>query len=233
MDRRDFAEGRDKMKLVLAGCEYSGKTTLVAKIQEWISETLGGTPGVHDHFTIPNLAHRELTDDEVGQVLALSPALKEEFLRYIISYHLSPSFMSAPDHLMVGFHFEEAVYAPMYWGYGQKGEYAERSMLARYTEKDLLSAAPDTVLVLLKASPDVIRRRMKESPHRRQIMKDEDDERSLELFDEQFTDTLIRSKFEIDTSSATMDETLAEFVRGILPMLTDADRLRMLTKATS
>ena len=221
------------MKLVLSGCEYSGKTTLVAKIQKWISETLGGTLGVHDHFTIPDLAHRELTDEEVEQVLALSPALKEEFLRYIISYHLSPSFMSSPDHLIVGFHIEEAVYGPMYWEYGRKGEYSERSMLARYTEKELLAAAPDTVLVLLKASPDVIRRRMNESPHRRQIMKDEDDERSLELFDEQFTDTLIRSKFEIDTSSATMDETLAEFVRGILPMLTDADRLRMLTKATS
>ena len=119
------------MKLVIAGCEYAGKTTLVSKIRQWISDTMGGQPGVHDHFTIPNLAHRELTDEEVQQVLALSPALKEEFLRYIISYHLSPSFMNSPDHLLVGFHIEEAVYAPMYWDYGRKGEYAYRSTLAQ------------------------------------------------------------------------------------------------------
>ena len=221
------------MKLVLAGCEYSGKTTLVAKIQQWISDTMGGQPGVHDHFTVPNLAHRELTDDEVQQVLALSPELKEEFLRYIISYHLSPTFMNSPDHLLVGFHIEEAVYAPMYWEYGQKGEYAERSMVARSVEKDLLAAAPETVLVLLTASPEVIRRRMKESPHRHQIMKDADVERSLELFDEQYVDTLIRQKMTLDTSTATVAQTLNEFVQGVDPFLTDSDRLRMLTKAPS
>ena len=221
------------MKLVLAGCEYSGKTTLVAKIQQWISDAMGGQPGVHDHFTIPNLAHRELTDDEVQQVLALSPELKEEFLRYIISYHLSPSFMNSPDHLLVGFHIEEAVYAPMYWEYGQKGEYAERSMVARSTEKELLAAAPDTVLVLLKASAEVIRQRMAANPHRHQIMKDVDVERSLELFDEQYTDTLIRQKITLDTSTATVAQTLNEFVQGVDPFLTDSDRLRMLTKAPS
>ena len=221
------------MKLVIAGCEYTGKTTLIAKIQQWISDTMGGQPGVHDHFTIPNLAHRELSDEEVQQVLALSPELKEEFLRYIISYHLSPTFMSAPHHLLVGFHIEEAVYAPMYWEYGQKGEYAERSMVARSTEKDLLAAAPDTVLVLLKASAEVIRQRMADNPHRHQIMRDEDVERSLELFDEQYADTLIRSKLTLDTSTATVAQTLNEFVQGVEPFLTDSDRLRMLTKASS
>ena len=218
------------MKLVIAGCEYTGKTTLVGKIRQWISDTMGGEPGVHDHFTIPNLAHRELTDEEVQQVLALSPELKEEFLRYIISYHLSPAFMNAPDHLLVGFHVEEAVYAPMYWGYGRKGEYAYRSTLARSVERELLEKAPDTILVLLKASPEVIRRRMRDNPRRHSIMKDEDVERSIELFDEQYEETLMTRKITLDTSTDTVAQTMHEFVRLAHPLLTDSDRLRMLTK---
>ncbi len=221
------------MKLVIAGCEYAGKTTLVSKIRQWISDTMGGQPGVHDHFTIPNLAHRELTDEEVQQVLALSPALKEEFLRYVISYHLSPSFMNSPDHLLVGFHIEEAVYAPMYWGYGGKGEYAYRSTLARSVERELLEKAPDTILVLLKASPEVIRRRMRESPRRHAIMKEEDVERSIELFDEQYEETLIVRRMTLDTSTDTVAQTMHEFLRLVHPLLTDSDRLRMLARGSA
>ncbi len=217
------------MKLVIAGCEYSGKTTLTAEIRRWITDTMGGQPGAHDHFTIPDLAHRELSAEEAQQMLALSPALKEEFMRYMIAYHLSPSFLTAPDHIMVGFHIEEAVYAPMYWEYGRRGEYADRRVLARSVEKELLHAAPDTVLVMLSASPEVIRRRMRTAPHPHQIMPFEDVERALELFEEQYSDTLMTNKLALDTSTATVDETMDEFTQGVLPLLTDSDRLRMLT----
>ena len=59
------------------------------------------------------------------------------FQRYIIEYHLQPAFYADPDHNMAGFHIEEAVYAPLYYGYGGKGEYAERTTLARAAEKRL------------------------------------------------------------------------------------------------
>ena len=40
------------------------------------------------------------------------------FQRYVIEYHLGTSFYEYPDHGLVGFHIEEAVYAPLYYGYG-------------------------------------------------------------------------------------------------------------------
>ena len=111
------------MKLILVGCEYTGKTTLVGGVQDWIEANMGDKAGVHDHFTIPYIAHRELSDEERQQVLGLSPGLKEEFQRYMIIYHLQSGFLTMPHHLLVGFHIEEAVYAPRYFGYGRPGEY--------------------------------------------------------------------------------------------------------------
>ena len=121
----------------------------------------------------------------------------------------------------------------MYWGYGRKGEYAYRSTLARSVERELLEKAPDTILVLLKASPEVIRRRMRESPRQHQIMKDEDVERSIDLFDEQYEETLIVRRMTLDTSTDTVAQTMHEFVRFVHPLLTDSDRLRMLTRGSA
>ena len=42
------------MRLIVIGCEYTGKTTLAARILQWI-ETNMGHPlcGWHDHFVLP------------------------------------------------------------------------------------------------------------------------------------------------------------------------------------
>ena len=224
------------MRLILVGCEYAGKTTLVNGIVKWLQSTMGGRPaGLHDHFTIPEIGHRQFSDEERGQILALSPALKEEFMRYMIEYHHRPVFYrSYADHLMVGFHIEEAVYGPMYWGYGRKGEYSERTRLAREIEKDILEDAPDTVLILVKASPEVIARRMRESPQPHGVLQEKDVEHVVQMFEEQYADSLIRHRqFVIDTSSATVEETLAQFVEQIQPYITDTDRLRMMTHRAS
>ena len=181
--------------------------------------------GFHDHFTVPS---NEVSEEDRDQLAALSPRLKEMFQRYSVEYHLSESFYSDPDHILVGFHIEEAVYAPLYYGYGGKGEYAERSAFARRAEAEIMLKAPDTVLVLLKASSNVIAQRMKETPHHRGAVQEKDIEVVLERFDEEFRDTLIRKHFVLDTSNATVEETLKEFVSNIEHHLTDADRLRIL-----
>jgi thymidylate kinase len=214
------------MRLILVGCEYAGKTTLAHNIVKWIEHTMGSSRTFHDHFTVPC---PELGDEEQKQILAMTPKLKEMFQRYMIEYHLHPAFYSDPDHNLVGFHIEEAVYAPLYYGYGRKGEYAERTSFARAVEEEIMRRAPDTVLILLKASPDVIARRMGEHPHPFGLVQEKDIEYVLQRFEEEFRWSLIRRQFVLDTTTATVEETLTEFVAKIRPLLSDSDRLRMLT----
>ena len=216
------------MKLILVGCEYVGKTTLSEEIVKWISHTMGSSRTFHDHFPIP-WSKSNLTDEEQEQILALSPRLKEMFQRYIIEYHLNPLFYSDPDHNLVGFHIEEAVYAPLYYGYGGKDQYGHRTRLARAIEKEIMTRSPDTVLVLLKASAEVIAERMRENPQPHGLVQEQDIEYVLERFEDEYQASLIRKKFVLDTTTATVEETLAEFVIQIKPHLSDADRMRILT----
>jgi shikimate kinase len=214
------------MKLILVGCEYAGKTTLAKEIVKWTDRTMGGARGFHDHFSIPS---SELTAEDQEQFITLSPRLKEMFQRYVIEYHLQPAFYSDPDHNLVGFHIEEAVYAPLYYGYGRKGEYAERTGFARSIEKEIVARAPDTVLILLKASTGVIASRMRENPHPRPVVQEKDIEYVLQRFEEEYQSSLIRKRFVLDTTTATVSETLSQFVAQIEAHLTDTDRLRVLT----
>ena len=50
------------MRLIIVGCEYSGKTTLVNEIVKWRNELMGpptpkGIVEFHDHFTLPWVGH--------------------------------------------------------------------------------------------------------------------------------------------------------------------------------
>ena len=214
------------MRLIIAGCEYSGTTTLAKAIGAWGEKTLGGKPGSHDHFKGP--PEKNLTAEEESQFAALKPRLLEMFQRYQIEYHLQPGFYAYPDHVMVGMHLEDAVYAPLYYGYGGPGQYAERTEFARHTEQRILDLAPDVIEILVRATPDVIRRRMQETPHRIQTIKEPDVELVLEGFESQHAASLIRNKMEIDTSETDVDTCVEQFVRFFEPLMTDADRVRAL-----
>lgn len=219
------------MRLILVGCEYAGTTTLAETISEWAKGAMGGNFGFHDHWKIPHISHPpELTDEEQDQFMALSPNIKEMFQRYHMEYHLSTGFYGDPHHNSVGFHIDEAVYAPLYYGYGQAGEYGDRSQAARKTEAHIMEVAPDTVLVLVRAAPEVIRQRMKENPHPNGLVKDGDVEKVLDAFLEEYNQSFIRKKFELDTSTATVEETLSEFLEQMQPHLTDSDRLRIMSR---
>ena len=217
------------MRLLIVGCEYSGTTALTNAICRWGESVFGGRVGLHDHFKIPHISHPPgLTDEEQAQFLALSPNMQEMFQRYHMEYHVGPPFYQDLDHILVGMQCDEAVYAPLYYGYGGKGEYGDRRRLARQIDRHIMEVAPDTVLVLVSASSEVIAKRMKEDPHQNAVLQEKDIELVLQRFEEEYWDSLIRRRFSIDTSTATVEESLNEFVSQITPLLTEADRVRML-----
>jgi hypothetical protein len=218
------------VRLILVGCEYVGTSTLIQEISGWVERSMGGKMGIHDHWKAPQLSHAEHTKEENEGFLALSANLRESFQRYHMEYHLSPSFYHDADHTMVGFHIDEAVYAPRYYGYGEPNEYGDREQAARTTEAALLEIARDTVLVLLKASPETIRARMKADPHANALVKDGDVDDVLAAFEDQHTRSLLRKKIVIDNTDLTVAETLAEFVTQVQPFLTHEDRSRILTR---
>ena len=231
------------MKLILVGCEYSGTTTLAHAIFKWGEEEMGAEFGLfHDHYKIPHTSGHpptdhlsELDDDELEQVLALAPKIKEQIQRHSMYYHIQTyAFLDGrqheqgfyPDYLMIGLHIEDTIYGRLYFDYGQDGQPGDRSLVGPNIERAIMEHAPDMVLVHVKATPDVIARRMKEDPHKHGVLKEKDIELVLGRFEEGYRKSLIRNKFELDTSTATMEETLREFVGKLEPFLTDADRKR-------
>ena len=140
-------------------------------------------------------------------------------------YHLNPAFYADHDNIMVGFHIEDAVYAPLYYGYGEDGS---RSAIARSLENYIMEHARDTVLVLLKASPQVIARRMKANPHPRGVLKEKDIEHVLGRFEEEYAASTLRYRLTLDTTTASEQETLGQFVEDIKSHLSERDRTRLL-----
>lgn len=219
------------MKLLLTGCEYVGKTTLAGEIMAWAEQNIGATAHFHDHHTIPS---SELGDDAQESLMQLHPQAKEMFQRFMIEYHISASFYSKPDHNLMAPFIEEAVYAPLYYGYGgsdsaspSRSPAGQRSEMARKMEQRVLVLAPDVVLVLLKASPAVIRQRMRQHPHEYQVLQDQHVEHVLECFDAEVASSLVQKRIILDTTSATVEETLDEFIIAYEPFLTNDDLLRM------
>ena len=218
------------MRMIMVGCEYVGTTTLAGAIAEWGGRVMGGKMGWHDHWKIPHVSHSAHTKEENEAFLALSPRLQESFQRYHMEYHVSPSFYGDAHHNMVGFHIDEAVYAPLYYGYGGPEEYADRSWMARHVEAHIMEVARDTILIHLKASPEAIAKRMKGDPHDFGLVKEDDIEMVLKRFDDEYNRSFLRQKIELDNTDKTVEETLAEFVEQVQPFLTATDRARILTR---
>lgn len=242
------------MRLILVGCEYSGTSTLGYHISRWAKEALGDEFGFHDHWQIPHVSHPNIPEDKTQEemiddflagrgidpsltghteeenraFLALTSKQQEAFQRYHMEYHVADTFYEDPHHNQIGFHINEAVYAPRYYGYGGVGEYADRSWYARRVESDILHKAPDSVLVLVKASPDTIRERLNANPHPFGLVQEDDVEGVLADFQQHHEWSWLRHKFEIDTTDATQEESLAEFVHKIEPHLIDSDRSKIM-----
>ena len=181
--------------------------------------------------------HRQLheAEDEQEGLLALAPKVKEQMQRHSLYYHIQPGAFRKgheeeqgfySDYLAVGMHIEDSVYGPLYFDYGADGQPGARSIVKKTVERALLEAAPDFVLVLMEASQDTIRSRMKADPHPPAGRSGGRRRARLARFREEYELSTIPNRLTLDTTSATVEETLAEFAGKIQPFLSSDDTER-------
>ncbi len=205
------------MRLIVVGCEYTGKSTLINSLNQW-----GKERGIHfhldDHFTIPDTYFLSKEDQEA--MVALSPTIKERYQRFQIYYHID--VLRRQQHMLVGgYHIEEAIYGPLYYHY-ERPPYYIRDI------EPLLPA--DTILLLLTARPEAIARWMKDEPHPYSLIKEEDIPFLLKRFEEEFKESLLKHKMRLDTSDLTPEELLGKFLEAVLPHLDPKDPMRELVQ---
>ena len=201
------------MRLILIGCEYVGTTTLANAITQWALENMGARfEDFHSHWKFPHISTEPVSEEDQQLLLQLSPGMKELILRTNLEYHLHPLFYRMPDHNMVGHYIEESIYAPLYFGYGGPNQTGDRRQTSRSMERTIMEFGPGTTLVHLKATPDVIRSRMRENPHHNAVLQEKDVEYVLQRFQEEYGNAVYFNRMELDTSSATVEESLAEWV---------------------
>ena len=168
-----------------------------------------------------------LSEEWASDVRALKPWLLEQMQRALIWRHMHHTVIGedASDSIQVGLHYAEAVYAPLYYGYG-RDTFSDRRRRAREWDRALLEYAPETVLVLLRASTEAIRERMRAAPRPGGVPREEDIEKVIDLFEEQYANTELKHKLAIRTSGVTISESVAEFADKVEPFLTEEDRQR-------
>lgn len=206
------------MKVIVIGCEYSGKSTFANNLAEW-GKKHDMWFHLDDHFTIPDSS---LSKEDRDVMLTLSPQFKERFQRFQAVYHVRIMNIFR-DALEVGFYSEDTIYGPIYYGY-------KENFLAIRHGRELEKELPkDTILVLLTASPETIANRMKESPHEYQVIKKEDIPMLLEAFEKEFQNSTIHPKIEIDTTKMSPEQVLDEFLEQARQRhLTTADLTRIM-----
>ena len=234
------------MRLILTGIEYAGKRTLGIELSRWWATQTGDEflepphLSFHDHFTLPHVVHAMGHEDHKAQtekdLLNASAGLQQLLQLYNIGNKFGPGYVEMPDLFLIDWYYSDAVYASLYYGYGGPGQYAERQRIARSFDAQVNVRFPDMVLVQMKASPETIRRRVEEgkSPfpgrHADTLFQAKDTEVVLERFEEEYESSLIPRKFVLDTTTASVEESLAEFKQQIKPFITSEDRLRLLPR---
>lgn len=202
----------------------------------------------HNHFVVPKLddhlivradgddtvigkADADLNSEEdEAQIMSLRPSVLEQLQRHNIWRHLHHGLFRNEHVLFINHYYADAVYAPLYYGYGEPGSFADRRERARVWDKELLSLAPDTVLVLVSANADCVAMRMEKHPRHRNILKEKDIQFVLNRFQEEYEASLIERKFMLDTTGALVTDTLQEFVDEIGEHLIAGDRSTMSAK---
>ena len=130
------------MRLILAGCEYTGTSTLAFAIDDWMEANVGARfPLIHDHWKLPHTSGHpqpDMTEEERQQVLALSPVLREMTQRHSLYYHIQANSWTAPDWMSIGLHIDDSVYSPMYFGYGADHQEHDRKTVSRQVESAIM-----------------------------------------------------------------------------------------------
>ncbi|MDP7251710.1 MAG: hypothetical protein QGF00_19030 [Planctomycetota bacterium] len=203
------------MRLLVVGCEYAGKTTLVNNIQEW-GKDKGFLFHMDDHFTIPDSQH--LSEDEQERMWNLGPVVKERFQRFQVHYHIQ-ILHNYENVLIVGCHIEEAVFGPRY--------YHGKGIMQDYGRKFESDIPLDTTMVHLTARPEVIIDRIKAAPRKYQLMQEDEIEEVCSLFDQEVGRSWLRKKVKIDTSDLSEKEVLDACLKALKPHMTARDLLLM------
>jgi hypothetical protein len=203
------------MRVLAAGCEYSGVSTLLTGLMDW-----GHERNIHfhhdDHFSVPDHLHLEPEDQRA--MVAMSPTLKERFQRMQMGYHFGV-LRRHQDCLFSGFHIEEAVYGDRYY---YPGVPTANPMAC---EPDI---EPDTILVHLHARPEVIRERMAADPHEYNLIRQEDIPQLQKEFAHYCGHSSLVHKVNIDTSDLTAAKLLKTFFEQAKPHLPVRDLLLMM-----
>jgi hypothetical protein len=111
------------MRLIVTGCEYAGKTTLIREILKWFRQ-MNVTPVVHDHFTFPSpptlTRHDEWDPADVEKIMHMTDEGKKRIARWGHVFHMpfQPAWgVGYGDVIYEGFYFEDLVYGKVYYGY--------------------------------------------------------------------------------------------------------------------
>ena len=214
----DAGERGTGMRLIVIGCEYAGKTTLIDGLDAW-GKARGIAYHLDDHFSIPDQFF--LSPEEQGAMVALPPAIKERFQRFQIYYHAGNVLHEYEDVLLGGFHIEEAIYGPRYY-------YPGRAWPA-YHRRIETAMPPDTILLLLTARPEVLRRRMAAAPHEYPLVGPDEVEAIGAAFEAEYRASWLSRRLSIDTSDLSPAALLSAFLDRVVPQLGERDLLRFQT----
>ena len=223
------------MFIILSGCEYSGTSTIAKSITSELKNILGTEFDVHDHWKFPNIEcypqyskQYVLNDADRRDISHFTPKLKEMLQRQSLVYHL-PEPIDSLDRIYVGYHFDDTVYGPIYFGYGgpEEPQGGPRTRYARYIEKEIIKSYPNAILIQLTASPETILNRSKNKPHGNQIIVPHDIKAILEQFQSEFDKSLIQNKLTIDTTNQSVGQTSLAVINGILNYCSPEDTARI------
>ena len=203
------------MRLILIGCEYTGKTTLSDALMAW-----GREKGIHhhldDHFSIPDCQMLKTVEDQQA-MLGLPEVIKERYQRFQLAYHVN--LINKYEHILLsGFHIEEVIYGPRYY-------YPSIGIVAEPPRRWETQMPSDTILVHLKAREDVVRSRMQSDPHTYQVVQPDDVVEVLSEFEREYRQSWIARKFELDTSDLGPENLLDVFLEASNPYLNERDLL--------
>jgi len=223
------------LKVILAGIEYVGATTIANKLSAWKTEIMGEPFAgglIHDHSKLPHTSGHpdDTTLEEQKQILALSPKLKEMYHRYSMYYHLH--HYNSADDLTIGFHIEESIYARKYYGYGLPGDQFDREAVFEQVEARAKTITSDPIVIVhMTADEVVIRQRMSElrgtSHHSNSPLKEADIGEVMSEYERLVAKSELGPKIHVDTSSDTPDETLQKLTALMESHFTDHDRGRI------
>ena len=233
------------MRILMVGCEYTGTTTLAVEISKWIERVVGGVIhgglAFHDHFKGVEAGHigtegpKELSEEDLKDYFSWSDRHRQSYKHYLMTYHVQETFIKVdPHHLMIGMHIDDEIFGMRYLGYDEGGKPGFFRLMSIHTESKIMEHGPDTILMLVKASPEVVRKRMRDNPHPHGMLKDGDVEDVLAQFEDLYEKSnvgVLGRRFILDTSNATIEETMAEFVEKITPHLSRTDQLRIMTRS--